>query len=84
MSATSECKPWRELAGDMANWFIPPRITVLMSGVSYAKQDSRGNITLTYIDGKEESAACPDIELKDEENFFKIVGTVQDRARSGS
>ncbi len=82
--AMSECKPYRELPADLHNLMIPPTIEMLMSGVSMAAQDRHGNITLRYTDGTTETAACPDIEMKDETSFFRIVSTVQDRARSGS
>ena len=82
MGHKDECPAFADLAEDMANWHIPPHIVVLMTGVQHAKQVRDGSITLVYADGTEESAPCPDVELKDTDNFFGVVDLVQSRARA--
>ena len=38
-------------------------MTGVITGMSTAKQDRTGRITITYTDGSTESAECPDVEL---------------------
>jgi len=66
------------LACGQVNFMVPPAIQTLMTGVKHATQDRHGLVTLTYTDHSTESARCPDIDLATEENFFHVVGTVQD------
>lgn len=59
----------------------PHRINSMMTGVRYAQWQA-GRVTLVYVNGTKESAICHAAEWAQGcENFFSLVGTIQNRAR---
>lgn len=72
---------WRDLPKGLVTYSIPTKIVAMMGGVSMAKQDGTGKITLTYQDNSTESADLPNFELIDMDNeaFFSVISAVQDK-----
>ena len=75
---------YAKLKGQQVYGVCPNNVEAMLSGVSRAEQDKTGNVTLIYLDGATEKAPFPEKDIADVENFFEIVGTVQDRARNKS
>lgn len=69
---------YRNLADGMANWLVAPKFQAILHGVASARQNNRGTVTLTYVDGTTEPAECPEFELSaHEECFVAAIEAVQ-------
>lgn len=81
--ATVKDHRYQSLRGQQTYMLCPSNIEAMMTGVQYANQDRKGNVTLTYTDGTTETANCADMQLLEAASFMAVVGTVQERARTG-
>ena len=65
--------------GERITMIIPPVIEAKLTGV-YQVDTADNRWLLHYTDGTTEEARC-DISEEERENFFAIIGKVQDAAR---
>lgn len=79
--------PIKDIENGMVYTILAPMIQARISGAYKAGFDNKGKITLIYEDGTSESAQFEIDEAQaiaemGMENWFHIVGSVQDRARA--
>jgi hypothetical protein len=75
----TEYKHWRELPENRVNIVVPPVAVARITGVAAIKQDSRGGITVRYLNGSERSANGADFNIVGTDDFITLVGEIQDR-----
>ena len=68
---------YTRLKGDQAFYQVPPNIIGMLSGVRYAHQTKTGAITLTYLDGRQETRETGNPDIDSFDSFFNLVTHVQ-------
>jgi len=62
-----------------ATLLVPPKIQAMMTGATIASIQGQ-RVTLTYTDGRKETAVI-DLSPTERENWFTLVSRVQEAAR---
>lgn len=68
---------YKDLRGNRCIMAVMPNITAQMCGVWQMRQNRRGEIRLIYLDGTDEIAHCPEIDMGGEYEPFAVVSAVQ-------